>query len=85
MQVLRAALDDNRENYAAKYIAQALMHGRCMEPEVTACLDAWDHMAFKWRQHGMTEASIAEAVRRSGIMRLARWMCKPCGGSWPTH
>jgi TPR repeat protein len=69
MDILRAALNDNRANYAAKSIAQALVRGRCTEPEVMACLDGWDRLVFIWLENAMTAELIAEAMQRSGLVR----------------
>lgn len=68
MDALRAALDDNRENYVAKYLAQALVRGTSREPDVIACLDGWDRLMFTWNQEGWTAERAADELQRSGLV-----------------
>jgi hypothetical protein len=68
MDALHSALNDNRENYAAKYLARTLVRGGNSEPEVMAQLDAWDRLMFTWNHEGVTADRVADELQRSGLV-----------------
>ena len=70
LDALRAALDDNRGNYAAKYLARALVRGASREPDVMASLDGWDRLMFTWNQEDLTAERAADELQRSGLGAL---------------
>jgi hypothetical protein len=86
MDALRAALNANKDNYAAMHLARALVRGKCRDPEVMASLNGWDRMMFTWIQEGITVETAAAALQRSGfvetfsaesIQALNSWLLNP--------
>lgn len=84
LDALRAALIENRENYAGTAIARAMVRGNCLEPDVMARLDGWDRMMFVWKKEGITPELAVTAIQEAGlhassvdIEALNGWLLNP--------
>lgn len=50
LAAMRAALADQRGNYAGDHLAYCLVRCGCREPDTMAGLCAWDAQLFRWQE-----------------------------------
>jgi hypothetical protein len=86
VDALRAALADQRGNYAGERLAFALVRCGCRAPETLTALNRWDALPFRWHAAGFTaatllarlrEAGMAGAVADADLARLDAWLDDP--------
>lgn len=86
MDALRAALADQRGNYAGDALAYGLVRCGCREPETIAGLSAWDAQLFRWSAAGFSARDLLAKFEKIGVAgnpsdedleRLDGWLSDP--------
>lgn len=67
MDALRAALLDQRGNYAGERLAFALVRCGCRAPATITALNRWDALPFRWHAAGLTTATLLARLREAGM------------------
>ena len=86
LSALRAALSDQRGNYAGDKLAYCLVRCSCRQPETISGLCAWDSQLFLWRDAGLSAEDLLNKFQSIGaagnpqiedLQRLNHWLSDP--------
>lgn len=86
VEALRAALKDQKGNYAGSRLAYTLVRCGCRELDTISGLCAWDAQLFRWKSAGLSAEDMLRKFRSVGIegnpsptdlQRLDEWLADP--------
>jgi hypothetical protein len=86
LDAMRAALADQRGNYAGDLLAYCLVRCGCRQAETIAGLSAWDAQLFRWRASGLSARDLLEKFEKIGVAgnpaaedldKLDSWLSDP--------
>ncbi|MES2900191.1 MAG: hypothetical protein V4723_10710 [Pseudomonadota bacterium] len=86
LEAMRAALADQRGNYAGDALAYSLVRCGCRRSETVAALSAWDAQLFRWSAAGFSARDLLTKFEKIGVAgnpsdedlaRLDGWLADP--------